>query len=83
MKIVKILNAQYLEDYRILLLFNDNKSVEVDFAGLLNSTPYRNEKKYLQKELFQQFSIEIGDLVWNDYDMCFQAKNLYKGILRK
>lgn len=83
MKLVKILNAKYVEDYRLLLQFNDNKSIEVDFAGLLKSTPYPNEKKYLQKELFQQFKIELGDLIWNDYDMCFQAKNLYKGILRK
>ena len=83
MKIVKIINANYLEDYRILLVFNDNKSVEIDFAELLKTTPYRNEKKFLEKELFKQFRVELGDLIWNDYDMCFQAKNLYHGILRK
>ncbi len=83
MKILKILSAKYLEDYRILLVFNNNKSVEVNFKDLLESSPYRNEKKFLQPELFQQFRIELGDLVWKDYDMCFQAKNLYNGVLRK
>ena len=83
MKNVKIINAQYLEDYKILLLFNDNKSLTVDFSELLKNSPYPNEKKFLDKPLFQQYKIELGDLVWNDYDMCFQAKNLYKGILRK
>ncbi|MBM2813481.1 MAG: hypothetical protein HW421_243 [Ignavibacteria bacterium] len=83
MKSVKIISAVYLEDYKILLLFNDNKSLTIDFQELLQTSPFGNEKKYLQKELFQQFKIELGDLIWNDYDMCFQAKNLYQGILRK
>jgi hypothetical protein len=83
MKAVQITKVKYLEDYKILILFNDNNSKIVDFHDLLNSTPYKNEKKFLNQELFQQFKVELGDLIWNDYDMCFQAKNLYKGILRK
>lgn len=83
MKSMKIINAEYLGDYRISLSFNDDKSLVVDFSALLHSTPYPNEKKFLQKDLFKQFKIELGDLIWNDYDMCFQAKNLYYGILRR
>jgi hypothetical protein len=83
MKSVKIIKAKYLEDYKIILTFNDNKTIVVNFFDLLNTTLYKNEKKYLNKEMFQQFKVEIGDLIWNDYDMCFQGKNLYKGILRK
>jgi len=82
MKIVKINEAKYISDYKILLVFNNNESKIIDFSNLLKSSTYPNEKKYLRKDLFKQFKIELGDLIWNDYDMCFQAKNLYKGILR-
>jgi hypothetical protein len=83
MKVIKIKNAKYLEEYKLLLTFNDNSNRVVDFKELLNSTPYFNERKFAKVELFKEFRIELGDLIWNDYDMCFQAKNLYNGILRK
>lgn len=83
MKIVKITEAKYLDNYKIQFHFNTNEYKVIDFKSFLNNTPYNNEKKYLNLENFQKFRIEMGDLIWNDYDMCFQAKNLYKNILRK
>lgn len=83
MKNIEIIEAKYLKEYEILLIFNDNKSLIIDFKQLLNNSPYKNEQKYLDKDRFRQFKIEMGDLIWNDYDMCFQAKNLYNNILRK
>jgi len=37
--------------------------------------------KYLDKELFKSFTIDIdyGDLIWNDYEMCFPIWALYEG----
>lgn len=83
MKVIKIVNAHYLDEYKIMIAFNDGQSKIIDFKDLLLNSPYKNERKFVNKDLFKNFSIEIGDLIWNDYDMCFQAKNLYKGILRK
>ena len=83
MKAVKILEAKYIGEYKIMLLFNDNIRRTVDFYQLLKTSPYPNEKKYLDIKRFKEFKVDYGDLIWNDFDMCFQAKNLYKGILRK
>ena len=83
MKTIEINTAKYIQDYKILLEFNDNLTKVIDFKELLYTTPYPNEKKYVNPNLFIQFKVEMGDLIWNDYDMCFQAKNLYNGILRK
>jgi hypothetical protein len=83
MKTIKINDAKYLDDYKILLSFNDSSEKVIDFYSLLTTSHYPNEKKYLDKKFFKQFSVDLGDLIWNDFDMCFQAKNLYKGILRK
>ncbi|MGA2298654.1 MAG: DUF2442 domain-containing protein [FCB group bacterium] len=82
MKSIKIIEAKYLNDYRILLIFSDNSEKIIDFAELLRKSTYPNEKKYLDKNIFKQFKVDYGDLIWNDFDMCFQAKNLYKGMTR-
>ncbi|MFC2131575.1 DUF2442 domain-containing protein [Bacteroidota bacterium] len=82
MKAVKIIEAEYLKDYKISLLFNDKTRKVIDFGELLKKSPYHNEKKYLDKDQFKKFVIDYGDLIWNDFDMCFQAKYLYKGKLR-
>lgn len=36
-------------------------------------------KKYLDKELFKSFTIAYGDLIWNDYEMCFPIWDLHEG----
>jgi hypothetical protein len=83
MKFPKVLEAKYLEEYKLLLVFNDNTERIIDFSEFLNNSHYKNEKQYLNKSKFLQFKVDYGDLIWNDFDMCFQGKNLYKGILRK
>ena len=36
-------------------------------------------KKYLDKQLFKKFRIEYGDVIWNDYEMCFPIWDLHQG----
>jgi hypothetical protein len=36
-------------------------------------------RKYLDKKLFRDFKIEYGDIIWNDYEMCFPIGDLYEG----
>jgi len=36
-------------------------------------------KKYLNKKLFKNYTIKYGDIVWNDYEMCFRIWNLHEG----
>ena len=36
-------------------------------------------KKYLNPDEFKKFTIEYGDLTWNDYDLCFPIADLYEG----
>ena len=38
-------------------------------------------RKYLDVELFQQFSLIYGDLVWHDYELCFPIADLYEGTI--
>jgi len=36
-------------------------------------------RAYLDLDKFKNFSIEYGNLFWNDYDLCFPIADLYEG----
>jgi hypothetical protein len=61
-----LINAKYLEDYKILLTFENQKSGVVDFAD------YSNRKglfsKFRNIDFFKNFSVntDIGTICWED-----------------
>jgi len=77
--IVDIKKAEYLGGYRLRLLFTDNMERMIDFAPFLSSSANPMIKKYLNPDEFKKFTIEYGDLTWNDYDLCFPVADLYEG----
>ena len=77
--VVSIEKAEYLGDYKINFIFSDGVSQEINFEQFLNKSKNPMTKKYLNKDLFGSFSIEYGDIVWNDYEMCFPIWNLHEG----
>jgi len=76
-KQIKIISAKYISDYKIQFQFSDNTEKTIDFKGFLSSSMREQERKYLNKEEFKKFSIDYGDLIWNNFEMCFQAKYIY------
>jgi hypothetical protein len=80
-KILEIIKAEYLSGYRLRLHFNDGKIQVVDFEPFLRHARNPMIRKYLDVKLFQQFSIEYGDLIWNDYELCFPIADLYAGVI--
>ena len=53
--------------------------MEIDFGRFLNNSLNPLIRKYLDKNMFKQFTIEHGDLFWNEYDLCFPIAELYDG----
>ena len=45
MKVMKIISAEYIDGYKISLLFNDDTKKVIDFSELLKNSHYPNEKK--------------------------------------
>ncbi|MGE5435912.1 MAG: DUF2442 domain-containing protein [Syntrophothermus sp.] len=75
--------AHYLEDYRIKIEFNDQTVKEVDFGDFLLQLSHPLYNKYKDFNLFKQFKIEAGNLVWGDnWDLIFPISQLYKGIIK-
>ena len=77
--IVSINNANYKGDYVINLQFSDGIERDIDFSNFLQNAKNPMTKKYLDKELFRNFTIDYGDLIWNDYEMCFPIWDLHEG----
>ena len=77
--ILEIVSAKYFEKYRITLIFNDGKKSTIDFEPFLKNSSNPQIQKYLDLELFQEFKLDYGDLIWNDFDLCFPIADLYEG----
>jgi hypothetical protein len=79
--VIAIEKAQYLDGYKINFLFSDGVERIIDFSDFLNNAKNPMTKKYTNKKLFQNFSIRYGDIIWNDYEMCFPIWDLHEGTI--
>ncbi len=79
--ILDIVEAKSLGDYRIQIAFSDGLKRIIDFKPFLQNAFHPDIRKYLDTQLFEQFSIDCGDLVWNDYELCFPLNDLYEGTI--
>ena len=77
--VISIIKAEYIGDYSIQFSFSDGVEQLIDFSGFLKNARNTMTKKYLDKQLFEKFIIDYGDIVWNDYEMCFPIWDLHEG----
>ena len=77
--VFSINKADYIGEYEIMFSFSDGVERLIDFSGFLKSAKNPMTKKYLDKQLFKKFSIDYGDIIWNDYEMCFPIWDLHEG----
>lgn len=83
MSTIKITSAKYLEDYKISFKFSNGKTTTVDFGYFVLTSKSAYIKPFRDLSKFKKFEIKNGMDIswkeWNDYDMCFEFKDLYKG----
>ncbi len=79
--VIEVNKADYIENYKIRFEFSDGRIQTIDFSNFLKSAKNPMTKKYLDKKEFKNFKIEFGDIVWNNYEMCFPIWDLHEGTL--
>jgi len=79
--VISIDKAEYKGEYKIELYFSDGVTNLVDFESFLSKSMNPMTTKYLDKNEFSKFQIEYGDLMWNDFEMCFPIWDLHEGKL--
>ncbi len=77
--VISIQKAEYRGSFKISILFSDGLQRVIDFEPFLKNAKNPMTQKYLNEKLFQPFLIDNGDLIWNDYEMCFPIWDLYEG----
>jgi hypothetical protein len=78
--LAKIVNAQYIDGYNILLTFADGTQREIDFGVFLLSHPHPAWDKYREIKNFKKFYIDSGNIVWGKHsELIFDEYKLYKG----
>ena len=77
--VIDIESAEYVEDYKLHLQFSDGKGRMVDFGPFLRNSLNPLIRKYLDLGEFKKFTVQYGDLFWNDYGLCFPSADLYEG----
>jgi hypothetical protein len=81
MKSLKITKVDHLHDYVLQITFDDGKVQEVDFRPFLENAQHPEIAKYTDLNLFRQYEISDGDLIWNDYELVFPIWDLYSNSL--
>ena len=76
--IVDIVQAELLSGYKVRLCFSDGAERVIDFEPFLQRSRNPMIRDYLDPEKFAKFRIEAGDLIWDDYDLCFPIADLYE-----
>ena len=76
---ISVKKANYVENYKIKILFSDATERTIDFKKFLSSAKNPMTKKYLNSKQFKKFTIKHGDLEWNDYELCFPVWDLHEG----
>ncbi len=76
--IVDVMEAQFLDPYRIAVSFSDGFMQTVDFGPFLRDSLNPLIRRYLDVSQFQDFTVEHGDLFWHDYALCFPIADLYE-----
>ena len=71
--------AEYVEAYKLRLQFSYGQERMVDFEPFLRNSLNPLIRKYLDLDEFKKFTVQYGDLMWNDYDLCFPIADLYEG----
>lgn len=81
---VQVINASYVEGYKVEIWFSDTTVKIVDFGHFLQKHPHPQYNKYQDTELFKQFKIEAGNLVWGEnWDLIFPISQLHKGAIKE
>ena len=77
-RVINVEKVKYLNGYKLKLFFNDGVEKIIDFNPFLSNSLNPLINKYLDLKEFQKYELDSGDLVWNDYDLCFPVADLYE-----
>jgi hypothetical protein len=77
--VVFVERAENAGDFKLQMFFSDGSQRIVDFGPFLNASRNPLIRAYLEPAAFARFTVKDGDLIWDDYELCFPIADLYEG----
>lgn len=74
-----ITEAQYKGDYKILVCFDDGTMHLADFRGFISQSALPCVRKYLDLDLFRQFSVNEWGLCWGENEFDINPLSIHNG----
>ena len=78
---INIVRAEQVATYRLRLSFSNGVQRVIDFEPFLRTSRNPMIRAYLDPDKFANFKIEYGNLLWDDYGLCFPIADLYENSL--
>lgn len=81
MKYIKIKEASYVGDLKVMLAFNDGVVTVVDFGEWIKQNPHPQYNRYLDEKKFKKFYLDdMGNIAWGkNRDLYFPIDQLHEG----
>jgi hypothetical protein len=76
--VIDIVRAEQVSDYKLKLHFSDGMEQVVDFEPFLRGSRNPMIREYLDRKKFANFRLEYGEVIWEDYGLCFPVADLYE-----
>jgi len=76
--IIDVTAAERVADLTLRVQFSDGAKRVLDFEPFLRSSQNPLIRIYLDPVKFADFRVEDGDLIWDDYGLCFSVADLYE-----
>ncbi len=74
-------SAKYVSDYIVEIEFSDETIQSVNFEQFIKISSHPNTRHYLNKDVFQDFIVEDGELFWGERDLQFDVAKLHANML--
>jgi Protein of unknown function (DUF2442) len=78
---IDIISVERGSGYKLKLSFSDGTEREIDFEPFLRHSRNPMIRVYLDPQKFANFTLEYGNLVWDDYELCFPIADLYENTI--
>lgn len=79
--VIEIVRVEQVSDYKLKLSFSDGIERVVDFEPFLRESRNPLIRVYLDPQQFANFTLVYGNLMWDDYGLCFPLADLYENNL--
>jgi DUF971 family protein len=76
--VIDIVRVEQVSDYKLRLSFSDGVERVIDFEPFLRRSRNPMIRAYLEPQKFAEFRLEYGNLMWDDYGLCFPIADLYE-----